>query len=45
MVASKKNKRSSGQLKAAEYQIEIVDHYTNLEITIEGSDHLYGSLI
>jgi hypothetical protein len=33
------------KVKAPKFVIEIVDEGTDLEVTIEGSDHLYGSTI
>lgn len=38
-------KHSSGSVSAANYIIEIKEDNTDLEVTIEGSDHLYGGRI
>ena len=43
MVAKQFGNRS--EVKAANYEIEIKDEDTDLEVTVEGSDHLYGSKI
>ena len=45
MVAHKKKGDIASKLKATDYEIEIKDEETDLEITIEGSDHFYGSTI
>ena len=42
MAASGKT-NSNNEVKPAKYEIEIKDEDTDLEVTIEGSDHLYGS--
>ena len=46
MVATQsKLVKAKGKLHASATEIEILDENTDLEITIEGSDHLYGSII
>ena len=52
-TSDKKNKQqlsmvtalSGGKLKAPKFEIEIMDQNTDLEVTIEGSNHLYGATI
>ena len=39
------SKNEGGKLKAPKFEIEIMDQNTDLEVTIEGSDHLYGATI
>ncbi len=36
---------SDNKVKAPNYIIDIVDENTDLLVTIEGSDHLFGSII
>jgi len=45
MVSSKTGIKKLGKLKPTDAEIEIVDENTDLEITVEGSDHLYGSVM
>lgn len=46
MVASHRHSRQDNTtLKQTKLEIEIADENTDLEVTIEGSDHLYGEII
>lgn len=44
MVAATKQDRR-GKLSAPKYEIEITQDDSDLEVSIEGSDHLYGSVL
>ena len=44
MVAATKKDRS-GKLSAPKYEIEIKQDDSDLEVSIESSDHLYGSIL
>jgi len=45
MVAVAKTRQKQATLKPTYLDMVIKDEYTDLEVTIEGSDHLYGSII
>ena len=44
MVAATRKERS-GKLSAPKYEIEIKQDDSDLEVSIESSDHLYGSIL